>query len=89
MKRPTVDEQRQLVRQWRETGQELERIREQALRGLPYKWEDVDALLALGDTYNGPPRRSSGLEEMQRIFMRAAPDWYLKAREERMRKKQA
>ena len=81
MKRPTIEEQRQLVRQWDETGRELERIREDALRDLPYDWKKVDDLLSLGESYDGPPRLSSGLEEMQAVFMKAAPDWYLEARE--------
>jgi len=71
---PTWDEQRELVRKMEETGPELERIRRDALRGMPYNWEDVDALLELGDRYDGPPRLTSGLVEMQRIFMNAAPD---------------
>lgn len=62
-----------LVRQWEETGRELERIRQSALRGMPYNWADVDALLALGDSYDGPPRTTSGLVEMQRLFMQQAP----------------
>jgi len=48
MTQPTREEQRRLVRQWEETGRELERIRKEALRGMPYRWEDVDALLELG-----------------------------------------
>ncbi len=40
MNRPTVEEQRQLVRQWEETGRELSRMRWEALRALPYNWED-------------------------------------------------
>ena len=73
MSTPTHEEQKKLVRQWEETGRELDEMRKQALRGMPYNWRDVDALLALGDTYDGPPRLTSGLVEMQRIFMRAAP----------------
>lgn len=71
MNGPTYEEQRKLVRQWDETGRELERIRREALRGLEYNWKDVDALLELGDSYDGPPRTSSGLVEMQRLFMKA------------------
>ena len=69
MKYPTREEQKRLVRQWEATGRELERIRREALRGMPYNWADVDALLALGDNYDGPERTSSGLMEMQRWFM--------------------
>ena len=49
MKRPTREEQKRLVKQWEVTGPLLEKIRKDALRDLPYNWEDVDALLALGD----------------------------------------
>ena len=72
MKRPTREQQRYLVRLWAKTGRELERIRREELRGLPYKWEDVDDLLQMGDSYDGPPRVTSGLVEMQRWFMKLA-----------------
>ena len=85
MKRPTKDEQRKLVRQWEETGKELQRLRDDALRGKPYDWREVDTLLSLGDTYDGPPRLTSGLMEMQAVFMKAAPKWYLEARGDRIR----
>ena len=74
MRVPTREEQRLLVHQWEETGRELEQLRRDALRGMPYNWEDVDALLQLGDNYDGPPRLSSGLVEMQRWFMKAKLD---------------
>ena len=73
MKSPTRDEQRDLVRQWETTGRELERIRREALKGMEYNWADVDTLLELGDYYDGPPRTTSGLVEMQRWFMKAEP----------------
>jgi hypothetical protein len=73
MKFPNREEQRRLVRQWEETGRELERLRREKLRNMPYNWEDVDALLQLGDYYDGPPRLTSGLVEMQRYFMKRAP----------------
>lgn len=72
MNRPTLEEQRELVRRWEETGRELERLRRERLCGMPYNWEDVDTLLRLGEDYDGPPRLTSGLVEMQRLFMRAA-----------------
>lgn len=74
MTHPTLEEQRELIRKMEETGRELERIRREALRGMPYNWKDVDALLELGDSFDGPPRLTSGLVEMQKIFMKAAPD---------------
>jgi len=71
MRMPTREEQKVLVRLWETTGPELERLRREALRGLPYNWEDVDSLLSLADRYDGPPRTTSGLVEMQRVFMKA------------------
>lgn len=68
MKSPTREEQRNVVRQWEATGRELERIRRDALRGMAYNWADVDALLEMGDRYDGPPRVTSGLIEMLRWF---------------------
>jgi len=72
VKHPTREEQRQLVRQWEATGRELDRMRRDALRGMPYNWRDVDALLELGDHCQLPPRTTSGLVEMQRWFILAA-----------------
>jgi len=71
VKRPTIEEQRALVKQWKSTGDELDRMRREALRNLPFNWKDVDALLVLGE--GQPSRTSSGLEEQQRLFMRARP----------------
>lgn len=85
MKRPTIEEQRKLVKLWDDTGPKLEKIRRDALRGLPYNEEDVDALLSLGDDYDGPTRLTSGLVEMQAVFMKAAPAWYLEARAKKLK----
>ena len=70
MKAPGHEEQRRLVRQWAETGRELEAIRRNELRGRPYDWKVVDSLLRLADSYDGPERTTSGLVEMQRLFMK-------------------
>lgn len=66
---PTPEQQRAIVRQWEEAGRELTRLRHRALRDMPYRWEDVDALLELGSGYDGPPRYAEGMVEMQRLFM--------------------
>jgi len=71
MRIPTREEQREIVRQWEETGRELERIRREALHGMAYNWADVDALLEMGDLCDREPRLTSGLVEMQRWFMKA------------------
>lgn len=73
MKSPNREEQRRLVRQWEETSRELECIRREALKGMPYNWVNVDALLKLGAASIPTERRESGLVEMQRYFIRAAP----------------
>lgn len=70
---------------WEENGPILEKVRADALRGLPYNEDDVDTQLSLADDYDGPPRLTSGLVEMQAVFMRAAPACYLEERERRMR----
>lgn len=69
MNRPTPEQQRAIVRQWEETGRVLERLRREALRGRPYRAEEVEALLDLGRGYDGPPRYGEGMVEMQRLFM--------------------
>jgi len=72
MKDLTREQERFLVRLWDTTGPELDRIRRESLRGLRYHWEDVDALLEMGDFYEGPARLTTGLVEMQRRFMELA-----------------
>ncbi len=66
MKPLSLDEQRLLVRMRKEGEKEIERLRRDRLRNMPYCWEDVDTLLELGDLAQLPPRTSSGLVEMQR-----------------------
>ena len=72
MKSVTEDQARFLVGLWDTTGPELDRIRRESLHGLPYHWEDVDALLEMGASYDGPERLTTGLVEMQRRFMELA-----------------
>ena len=79
MKIPSRDEQRRLVRQWETTGPELERLRRAALRDMPYCWEAVDAVLSLADHYDGPPRTTSGLIELQPLRLKVAPPEYRQA----------
>ena len=74
MKFPTREEQKKLVQQWDETGRKLEEIRRNELRGMPYDWKAVDALLQLADLHTGPERTTSGLVEMQRLFMKRHPN---------------
>lgn len=72
MNKPTLDEQRKIVQQWEETARELEQMRRKKLRGMPYNWKEVDALLELGENAEGVVRSSEGIIEMQRLFMLAA-----------------
>ncbi|MBI1319215.1 MAG: hypothetical protein GC168_09760 [Candidatus Hydrogenedens sp.] len=74
MKHPTREEQRALVQQWKATGEELDRMRREKLRGMPWDPKAVAALLVLGE--GQPSRTSSGLEEQQRLFMK----WWTKER---------
>ena len=52
-------------------------LRRKELRGKPYDWREVDALLQLGEGYDGPPRFAEGMVEMQRRFTALAKekDW--------------
>ncbi|OGV65461.1 MAG: hypothetical protein A3K19_10255 [Lentisphaerae bacterium RIFOXYB12_FULL_65_16] len=73
MARMSLREQyRAYVEQWRRAGPELEKFHAEELRRSRYSPADADALLELGDRYDGPPRLASGLVEMQRLFMKAA-----------------
>ena len=65
------DQQRELVRTWDAAGRELERLRRERLRGKPYDWREVDALLQMVNFTDLPSRPSSGLVEMQRWFRKA------------------
>lgn len=71
MKTPDRKQQRKLVRQWEETARELERIRREALRQMPYNWVDVDALLELGAGITPMQDAGSGMIQMQQWFLRA------------------
>jgi hypothetical protein len=72
MNLPTMEEQRNLVKQWETTGPLLEQIRNDALRGKPASVDDIDTALSMGDHYKGPQRFAEGMVEMQRQFMAIA-----------------
>jgi hypothetical protein len=60
---------RRWVDTWREAGPELERIRREEIRRL----DTLETLAILEDAFNHalhslPPRKSSGLVEMQKYF---------------------
>jgi len=70
VKKPTIEEQREMLRR-REKGYEImAKLRRDELRGKPYNFEEVDAVLSLADHYDGQPRLTSGLIEQQRLFMK-------------------
>jgi hypothetical protein len=66
------EQYRAYVEQWRRAGPALERIHAEELRRYRYDPADADTVLELGDNYDGPARETSGLVEMQRLFMKAA-----------------
>ncbi|MEO5925187.1 MAG: hypothetical protein ABIR70_15305 [Bryobacteraceae bacterium] len=62
------------VQTWKEAGPELEAIRREEVRVA----DNVKAIASLEDAFNHatrsmPPRASSGLVEMQRIFTKLRP----------------
>ncbi|MGQ0653822.1 MAG: hypothetical protein ACT4P4_16415 [Betaproteobacteria bacterium] len=70
----SIEEQRRLVRIWGEAGAAMERLRRQELASLsPQEAREATYdLLQLGGMLPLPParQRSSGLVEMQRVFVR-------------------
>ena len=71
MKRLTRDQQKAVLDQWNRAGPELERFRYEELRNWVYDWKVVDALLEIG-ARTAKPTTSSGLVELQRLFMKGA-----------------
>ncbi len=71
MKPLSLEQQRELVRMRRRGEEESARLRRERLRGMPYNWEHVVALLDLGLLAKLPSRSSSGLVEMQRRLWEA------------------
>jgi hypothetical protein len=71
MKQLSLDEQRELVRMRRRGEEESARLRRERLRGMPYNWEHVVALLDLGLLAKLPSRSSSGLVEMHMRLWKA------------------
>jgi len=71
MKKPTRQEEKAIVEQWKRAGPELARFRRKELRESAYDWTRVDALLDIGDRF-GQSRFPDGLVEMQRLFMKLA-----------------
>ncbi|MCX6996155.1 MAG: hypothetical protein NTV49_03505 [Kiritimatiellaeota bacterium] len=72
MKRPTKDQQRIIVEQWKRATPALQKTRDDELRAAPYDWKKVDALLDIGAQTPAKKEESNGLVEMQRWFMKLA-----------------
>ena len=72
MKRPTKDQQRIIVEQWKRATPALQKARDDELRAAPYDWKKVDALLDIGAQAPAKEEESNGLVEMQRWFMKLA-----------------
>ena len=70
MSKLTREQERYLVKLWDTVGPELERRRLAELKGKEYTFEEIDGLLELCRGYDGPPRKSEGMVEMQRLFMK-------------------
>ena len=66
------EQDRAIVEQWRRAGPALERVHAEELRRYRYRPADADAVLDIGHRFAGPPRQTSGLVEMQRLFMKGA-----------------
>lgn len=64
----TREQMQALIAQRRRAADEETRIRRESLRDMPYRAEDVLALLSIVDTASPEPRTTSGLVEMQRRF---------------------
>lgn len=70
MPHPAItDDMRRWVETWRQAGPELAALRREEVRTM----DNVVAMQQLGDCFNDatrnrPPRESSGLVEMQRLF---------------------
>ncbi len=71
MNRPTRTQQKAIVDQWKRAAPALADARRKELALWQYDWTTVDALLEIGDRF-GRSRSTSGLVDMQRLFMKAA-----------------
>jgi hypothetical protein len=68
-----IEIQRKIVQQWKEAGPALAAVKLEELRALKHDPVAIDDLLTLGTAMGTIVRATSGLVEMQRIFMKAHP----------------
>ena len=64
----TKEQKKALVMQWKKAAPELQKIKDKELSESAYDWRIVDALLEIGAS-SGKSLKTSGLVEMQRLFM--------------------
>jgi hypothetical protein len=64
----TEEQKKALVMQWKNAASELQKIKDKELSESTYDWRIVDALLEIGAN-SGKSLKTSGLIEMQRLFM--------------------
>ncbi len=64
----TKEQKKALVMQWKNAAPELQKIKDKELSESVYDWRIVDALLEIGAS-SGKSLKTSGLVEMQRLFM--------------------
>jgi len=79
MKSMTGKQWKQFIQQWKTAGTALEKVRRDELRMLKYNSATADALLDIGDRF-GRSRKTSGMVEMQKWFMKLAEQQGLRTR---------
>lgn len=81
MKKAEREQMREFVERWKRVGPELAAIRQKELSEFDHaaNWESIDALLDIGDRF-GRPRKTSGMVEMQKWFMKLAEQQGLRPR---------
>jgi hypothetical protein len=62
---------RQWMEQWKRAAPALEEVRRKELRSRGYDFRSADTLLEMGDLH-GRSRPTSGMVEMQRLFLKLA-----------------
>ena len=71
MSKMTKEHWRQWIEQWKRAGPALEKVHRQELRSRGYDFRSADMLLEIGDLH-GRSRPTSGMVEMQRLFLKLA-----------------
>ena len=69
----TKKQMKSVVDQWKNASSELQIVKEREIAYSDYDWRIVDALLEIGAN-SGKKMNTSGLVEMQRLFMKLHED---------------